>query len=155
MTTRSCAIGAPRERSFAGESSRNVRIAIGGGRGRWTTLQVRVMADHGADTEEATAVVRWLLESGVRGLGLTKTHALQLATVREAAARWPHWWKHELFGPPHREADLRVLEATHGGLRRLRLMRRRRETLHTTARGRQLLADSDALLEAQYAAIDD
>lgn len=108
------------------------------------------MADHAADTDEATALVRWLLESGVRGLGLTKTHALARATVREAAARWPHWWNHELFGPPHREADLRVLEATHAGLRRLRLMRRRRETLHTTARGRQLLADSDALLEALH-----
>jgi hypothetical protein len=113
-------------------------------------LQVRAMADHGADTDDATALVRWLLESAVRGLGLTKTHALQRATVREAAARWPHWWNHELFGPPHREADLPVLEATHGGLRQLRLVRRRRETLHTTARGRQLLADSDALLEALH-----
>jgi hypothetical protein len=108
------------------------------------------MADHGADTDEATAVVRWLLESGVRGLGLTKAHALRRATVREAAARWPQWWNHELFGPPHRETDLPVLEATHAGLRRLPLMRRRRETLHTTARGRQLLADPDALLVALH-----
>jgi hypothetical protein len=108
------------------------------------------MADHGPDTDEATAVVRWLLESGVRGLGLTKTHALQRATVREAAERWPHWWNHELFGPPHREADLPVLEATHAGLRRLRLLRRQRETLQTTARGRRLLAEPDALLETLH-----
>ena len=108
------------------------------------------MADHAADTDEATAVVRWLLESGVRGLGLTKAHALQRATVREAAARWPQWWNHALFGPPHREADLPVLAATHAGLRRLRLMRRRRETLQTTARGRQLLADPNGLLVALH-----
>ena len=62
--------------------------------------------------------------AGVRsvdGLGLTKTHALQRAVVREAAERWPHWWNHELFGPPHREAELPVLQETHAGLRRLRL----------------------------------
>jgi pRiA4b ORF-3-like protein len=101
-----------------------------------------------ADIMEATALVRWLLEAGIGGLGLTKTYALQRSTVREAAARWPDWWRHELFGPPHREADLPVLEATHAGLRRLRLMRRRREMLHTTARGKQLLADPDGLLAA-------
>ena len=109
------------------------------------------MADHRADTDEATAVVRWLLESGVHGLGLTKTHALQRATVREAAARWPHWWNHELFGPPHRESDLPVLEATHAGLRRLRLLRRQREMLQTTARGKRLIAEPDALLDTLHA----
>ena len=108
------------------------------------------MADHRADTDQATEVVRWLLESGVRGLGLTKTHALQRAVVREAAERWPHWWHHELFGPPHREADLPVLEATHAALRQMRLLRRQRETLRTTAQGRALLADPDALLEALH-----
>ena len=108
------------------------------------------MADHGPDTDEATAVVRWLLEPGVRGLGLTKTHALQRAVVREAAERWPHWWDHELFGPPHREAELPVLEATHAALRQMRLLRRQREKLHTTAQGRALLADPDALLEALH-----
>src|SRR3954451_18930177 len=102
---------------------------------------VRAMADHGPDTDEATALVRWLLASGVRGLGLTKTHALQRATVREAAARWPQWWRHDLFGPPHREADLPVLGATHAALRQMRLMRRQGEKLHTTAQGRALLAD--------------
>ena len=35
----------------------------------------------------------------------------------------------------------------HAALRRLRLMRRRRETLLTTARGRELLADPDALMK--------
>jgi hypothetical protein len=83
----------------------------------------------------------------VAGVGLTKTHALRRSIVREAATRWPHWWRLELFGPPHREVDLPVLEATHAALRRLRLMRRRRETLLTTARGRRLLADPEALVK--------
>ena len=102
------------------------------------------------DSVEATALVRWLLETGVDGIGLTKTHALQRAVVRAAAERWPQWWNHELFGPPQREAELPVLEAADAGLRRLRLLRRRRETLLTTTRGRGLLADPDALLAALH-----
>jgi hypothetical protein len=105
------------------------------------------MADRRAEIDDATAVVRWLLQGGWDGLGLTKTHALRRAVVREAAERWPHWWRHELFGPPHRESDLPVLAEVHGALTRLRLMRRRRETLLTTARGRELLADPEALLK--------
>jgi hypothetical protein len=97
-------------------------------------------------SEETTALARWLLEQGVDGLGLTRTHALQRAIVREVAERWPHWWRHELFGPPHRETDLPVLAQTHVGLRRARLLRRQRDTLLTTARGRQLVADPEALL---------
>ena len=105
------------------------------------------MPDRRAEIDEATAVVRWLLEAGVDGVGLTKTHALRRAVVREAAERWPHWWRHELFGPPHRESDLPVLAEVHAALRRLRLMRRQRETLLTTARGRELLADPEALVK--------
>lgn len=44
-----------------------------------------------------------------------------------------------------------MLEATHAGLRRLRLMRRRPETLRTTARGRELLNAPEALLRALQA----
>jgi hypothetical protein len=105
------------------------------------------MPDRRAEIDEATAVVRWLLEAGLDGLGLTKTHALRRAVVREVAERWPHWWRHELFGPPHRERDLPVLAEMHAALRRLRLMRRHRERLLTTARGRELLADPEALLK--------
>jgi hypothetical protein len=47
--------------------------------------------DRRADIDEATAVVRWLLEGGLDGLGLTKTHALQRTVVREAAQCWPHF----------------------------------------------------------------
>ena len=101
-----------------------------------------------ADIEEATALVRWLLERGAGGLGLTKTHALQRAVVREVAERWPQWWSYH--APPHRESDLPVLAETHAGLRRMRLMRRQREKLLTTARGRELLADPEALLHALH-----
>jgi hypothetical protein len=107
----------------------------------------RAMPDARAEIDEATAVVRWLLEAGLDGLGLTKTHALRRAVVREAAERWPHWWRHELFGLPHRESDLPVLAEVHAALRRLRLMRRQRETLLTTALGRGLLVDPEALVK--------
>ncbi|HEX6021355.1 MAG TPA: hypothetical protein VFZ00_05120 [Solirubrobacter sp.] len=100
--------------------------------------------------DEGTTLAGWLLERGIDGLGLTKTHALQRAVVREVAERWPRWWRHELFGPPHRETDLPVLHETHAALRRLRLVRRRHETLLTTARGRELLADPEALLRVLH-----
>jgi hypothetical protein len=108
------------------------------------------MREERRQSDEAASPAAWLLDRGVEGLGLTKTHALQRAIVREAAERWPQWWNHELFGPPHREAELRVLEETHAALRRLRLLRRQRETLRTTARGRELLSDTDALVCALH-----
>jgi Plasmid pRiA4b ORF-3-like protein len=108
------------------------------------------MPDERVDSTEATSLVGWLLEGGVAGLGLTKTHSLQRVLVREAAERWPQWWNHDLFGPPSREAELPVLEVTHAALRDMRLLRRQRETLRTTAQGRALLADPDALLEALH-----
>lgn len=95
---------------------------------------------------DATELARWLLAKGIDGIALTQTHALAQAVVREAAERWPDWWNAELFGPPHREAELRVLETLHDGLRRLRLMRRRGRALYTTARGRELIEDPEGLL---------
>jgi len=95
---------------------------------------------------EATEPARWLLDLGRDGVALTQTHALARAVVREAAELRPAWWDTELFGPPHREADLAVLGALHEGLRRLRLMRRCARTLLTTARGRTLAEDPVALL---------
>jgi hypothetical protein len=59
--------------------------------------------------ERATAPARWLLDMGAEGIALTQTHALARAVVREGAERWPQWGDAELFGPPHREADVRVL----------------------------------------------
>lgn len=106
----------------------------------------------GDSAEIATAPARWLLEAGSDGgVALTATYALARAVVREAAERWPAWWNAELFGPPHREADLAVLEALHDGLRRLKLMRRRARKLHTTQRGRELVSDDTGLLRVLIA----
>jgi hypothetical protein len=96
--------------------------------------------------DEATAPARWLLDAAAGGVALTQTNALARAVVREAAERWPDWWDAELFGAPHREADLAVLSALHEGLRRLRLVRRRGRRLHATARGRELSQDPATLL---------
>jgi transcriptional regulator with XRE-family HTH domain len=98
-------------------------------------------------TDSALAPARWMLEAGANGIPLTQTNALARSVVREAAERWPGWWNAELFGPPHREADLAVLNALHDGLRRLRLVRRRGRRLHTTARGRELAEQPARLLE--------
>lgn len=98
----------------------------------------------GAD--EATAPARWLLEAGVDGIPLTQTHMLARTVVREAAQRWPGWWDAELFGAPHREANLAVLSALREGLRRLKLVRRRGRRLYATPRGRELASDPVALL---------
>ena len=108
------------------------------------------MSAERAGIDEPPSAAAWLLARGTQGLGLTKTHALQRAVVREAAECWPQWWNHERFGPPHREAELPVLEETHAALRRLRLVRRQRETLRTTVRGRELLRDPEQLASALH-----
>lgn len=108
----------------------------------------RKMSEPPSDqVDEATAPARWLLVAGRDGVPLTQTYALARVVVREAAERWPGWWAAELFGPPHREADVPVLGDLHEGLRRLKLMRRRGRALYTTPRGRQLLAEPAALLQ--------
>lgn len=96
----------------------------------------------------ATEPARWLLGAGTEGVPLTQKHALARAVVREAAIRWPDWWRAELFGEPHREADVRVVGELREGLMRLGLMRRRGRTLRTSPRGRELVADPHALLRA-------
>ena len=96
----------------------------------------------------ATEPARWLLATGLEGAALTQTHVLSRALVREAAVRWPGWWNAELFGPPHREADVRLVEVLREGLQRLGLMRRRGRTLKTSPRGRDLLEDPRGLLLA-------
>ncbi|TML96919.1 MAG: plasmid pRiA4b ORF-3 family protein [Actinobacteria bacterium] len=100
----------------------------------------------GQAIDEATEPARWLLASGEGGIGLTQTGALARSVVRDAAERWPSWWNAELFGPPHREADVAVLQALHEGLRRVRLLRRRGRQLMATARGRALAWQPATLL---------
>jgi len=97
--------------------------------------------------ERPESLARWLLERAQdEGLALTKTGALARVVVREVAELWPEWWDHELFGPPHRELELRALEETREGLQRLRLLRRYKGRLRTTARARDLAAEPHALL---------
>jgi Plasmid pRiA4b ORF-3-like protein len=94
-----------------------------------------------------TAPARWLLDTASNGgVPVTQTYALARAVVREIAERWPDWWNAELFGPPHREMDMALLEALHEGLRRRRLVRRRGRKLLGTTKGRKLAADPIALL---------
>jgi Plasmid pRiA4b ORF-3-like protein len=95
----------------------------------------------------ATAPARWLLETAsAGGIPLTQTYALARVVVREAAERWPSFWNAELFGVPHREADMALLEALREGMLRKRLVRRRGSKLLATARERKLADDPIALL---------
>jgi Plasmid pRiA4b ORF-3-like protein len=95
----------------------------------------------------ATAPPRWLLETANDGgVPLTQTYALARVVVREAAERWPGWWNAELFGVPHREADMALLEELREGLLRKRLVRRRGSKLLATANGRKLAGDPIAML---------
>ncbi len=110
------------------------------------------VAEQRTDTPEdlavaATAPARWLLETaGDGGVPLTQTYALARVVVREAAERWPGWWNAELFGVPHREADMALLEELREGLLRKRLVRRRGSKLLATAKGRKLAGDPIAML---------
>ncbi len=93
--------------------------------------------------------LRWLLEqAAAEPIALTQTGALNRALVREAAVRFPEWWNAEVHGPPHREAELRPLEAVHALARKLRLLRRRGRGLRLTELGRELAAEPAALAEA-------
>ena len=96
----------------------------------------------------ALAPALWLLEQASDGIALTQTGALNRALVREIAERWPDWWDAELFGPPNRQDDLALLCELDELLLHLRVVRRTGRRIVTTARGRQLQADSAALLAA-------
>jgi hypothetical protein len=90
----------------------------------------------------------WLLDRGRDdGLQLTQTGALARAIVREAVERFPHWWDAELFGPPHQEAELVVLERLHALAREAGLLRKRKRRLLLTARGKAALQEPGALIE--------
>jgi hypothetical protein len=67
-----------------------------------------------ADVEAAMEPLLWLLARLADGVKLTQTGALPRALVREAVERYPDWWDSEMFGPPHREAEVYPLEVLHG-----------------------------------------
>lgn len=101
------------------------------------------------------APLRWLLESAREqdGLKLTKGGNLGRALVREAAERYPSWWEADIFGPPHREADVGPLEELDGLARRTNLLRKRREKLLLAPAGRACLADPATLADAAARAL--
>lgn len=101
------------------------------------------------EIEAGFAPLLWLLDRGRGdGLALTQTGALGQPIVREIAVRFPDWWDLDLFGPPHREAELALLEALHALSRRARLLRRRKRRLLLTARAKSARQDPEGLLEA-------
>jgi hypothetical protein len=101
-----------------------------------------------AEARMAVTPALWLLERGSDGIALTQTGALNRALVREAAERFPGWWDGAIYGPPHQEADLVLLEELHHEVRHLRLLRRTGRRLLITSRGRHMLADPPGLLSA-------
>lgn len=98
------------------------------------------------ETEAAVEPLLWLLGLLEDGVKLTQTGALPRALVREAVERYPDWWDSELFGPPHREAEIYPLEVLHTLVDELKLARPRRGILKLGPRGRALRADPSALL---------
>lgn len=127
-----------------------------GGAGRRNLLDraaAQLDAPHRTPSRDAIeagfAPLLWLLGRGSQdGLPLTQTGALAQQVVREAAVRFPDWWNSKLFGPPHREAELPLLEELHALLRRAGLLRKRGRRLLLTKRARSARDDPDALLEA-------
>jgi hypothetical protein len=106
-------------------------------------------AEWSPSAEEAAAAVEplhWLLGRLAEGVKLTQTGALSRALVREAVERYPDWWDSELFGPPHREADVYPLEVLHTFIEELRLARPRKGVLTLRPRGRTLRLNPAALL---------
>ena len=102
-----------------------------------------------AEIEAAFEPLLWLLDRARDdGLPLTQTRALGRAIVREAAVEFPHWWDSELFGPPHQEAELVLMEALHALARQARLLRKRKRRLLLTTRAKKAQHDSETLLDA-------
>ena len=88
----------------------------------------------------------WLLDRCADGAKLTATNALARRLVQQAVERYPAWYPREFGRPPHREMDVPPLELLHDFAFELRLVRRRRDELVLTRRGRELRADPRALL---------
>jgi hypothetical protein len=99
------------------------------------------------DDTAPLAPLRWLLEqAAAEPIPLTQTGVINRALVRRSAEVFTWWWDSDLHGPPHRELEVRGLEALRELLLRRRLLRRRGRTLQLTRRGRRLLGDGDALV---------
>ena len=126
------------------------------GDGWRSLLEVFAPNEHDVPTqaaaEAAVEPMLWLLGRLAGGVKLTQTGALPRALVREAVERYPDWWATDLFGPPHREAEICPLEELHTIVDELKLARPRKGILNLSPLGRTLLADPSALL-ARIAAL--
>jgi hypothetical protein len=98
------------------------------------------------EAEAAIEPLLWLLGLLADGVKLTQTGALPRSLARAAVDRYPDWWDTDLFGPPHREADVYPLEVLHILVDELKLARPRRGILKLGPRGRSMRADPSALL---------
>ena len=116
----------------------------------WPLIAAGAEPIRSAQATEVAAPLRWLLETARErdGLKLTKGGALSRALVREAVDRYPSWWESEIFGPPHREADVHPLEELHDLARLGKLLRKSRERLVLAPAGRACLDDSATLIDA-------
>lgn len=112
-------------------------------------LEVAPRTPPAGDTEFAFGPLLWLLDRGRDGgLQLTQTGALARAIVREAAESFPHWWDAELFGPPHQEAELVLLETLDALARSAGLLLKRKRRLLITARAKAVLEEPATLIDA-------
>lgn len=103
----------------------------------------------GSDVDASFEPLLWLLgRSRDGGLQLTQTGALARVIVREAAEKFPHWWDAELFGPPHQEAELVLLETLDALAREAGLLRKRKRRLLPTARAKAILEEPATLIDA-------
>jgi tetratricopeptide (TPR) repeat protein len=90
----------------------------------------------------------WLLGRGRDdGLQLTQTGALARAIVHEAVERFPHWWNAELFGPPHQEAELVLLDTLDALARQTGLLRKHKRRLLLTKRAQTAQQEPVALID--------
>jgi predicted nucleic acid-binding protein len=105
------------------------------------------------EAEAAIEPLLWLLGLLADGVKLTQTGALPRSLVRAAVGRYPDWWDTDLFGLPHREAEVYPLEVLHIVVDDLKLARPRRGILKLGPRGRSLRADPAALLSTIAATI--
>jgi hypothetical protein len=106
-----------------------------------------------SEAEAAIEPLLWLLERLADGVKLTQTGALPRSLVRDAVDRYPDWWDVDLFGPPHRAAEVYSLDVLHTIVNELNLAYTRRGVLKVGPRGRSLQADPPMLLSVVASAI--
>ena len=111
----------------------------------WRQTAVREVLSPQPPPATAGAVVeplRWLLQRAADGLALTANGYVARAFVLEAVEHFG-WWDWDK--PPRSEADVPQLEGLRDAAAALGLLRRRGRVVRTTAKGRALVDDDEAL----------